>query len=608
MDTIGNNVILTLTGASHGKSVGCELCGLPAGIKLDMEAIRFELARRSAANCPFATPRHEPDEPLILSGIREGATDGEPVIVEFANHAHDRSEYSCVARPSHADYCAYIRSEGKEDISGGGKYSGRMTLPLTFAGAVCRQILKGRGIEVFSHVLAIGEVQDERFDPMMEKAPETDPFFPLVDPNRRAAMEKLLLDTRAAGDTLSCEAEVAALGLPVGLGEPLFDGIEGAVSKYLFMIPGLRGVEFGERRPFGSGMNDQFTEGGRTLTNRSNGVNGGMANGMPLIFRAWFRPVPSISKPQTGFDLNEKKPVPLTISGRHDTCILPRGLAAVEAAACIALLDLLMEYDKRDGSFCHREGLGALRRELDSIDGRIMRLYKERMEVSKRIGAYKRENGMEIFDPGREQEVIESRAALLPKELRRGGEGLMRSLIEASKSVQRGEFNIYLTGMPDCGKTRMGKKLAALLEMPLADTDRIIMEREGRSVDAIFREDGEEYFRCAETELIRLIAARGGLIVATGGGLPMRPENARMMKTSGFTVFLDRKLSALHDQNTRNRPLLAAATAEEVNANVDRLYRERRERYLACADLVIDPDEEGAAERIAEAYRKLIAY
>lgn len=349
MDTIGKNIILTLTGASHAAEVGCELSGIPAGVRLDMDAIRMDLDRRSAKKHAFATPRHEADEPRILSGVVDGVTDGAPIRVSFANKAHDRSEYRPVARPSHADYCAWVRSGGTEDISGGGKYSGRMTLPLVFAGSVCRQLLKERGIEVFSHVSFLGHIRDERFDPMMEKAPELDPFFPLVDPSKRAEMEALIEKTRADGDTLACGAECAALGLPAGLGEPLFDGVESTLSRYLFMIPGLRGVEFGELKEFGSGMNDQFTLGGRTLTNDSHGVNGGMANGMPLIFRCRFRPVPSIKKPQTGFDLIEKKPVPLTIRGRHDTAILPRGIVAVEAAACVALLDLMTEYDKRNG-------------------------------------------------------------------------------------------------------------------------------------------------------------------------------------------------------------------------------------------------------------------
>lgn len=342
MNTIGSKIKLTLFGASHADSVGFELEGIPAGTLIDMEELAFDIKRRSPAAYGYATQRHEADEPVIESGITEGVACGAPIRMRFMNRAHNREEYRPIARPSHADYAAWVKSDGKEDISGGGRFSGRMTLPLVAAGNICRQMLQKRGIEIFSHVLAIGDIRDAAFDPVMDKKPEMDPFFPLVDPSKRKWMEELINTVRASGDTLSCEAECAVTGLPVGVGEPLFDGIEGTLSRLLFMIPGLRGVEFGQRHALGSQMNDQFTEGGRTLTNFSGGVNGGMANGMPLVFRCWFRPVPSVHLKQTGFDLVEKKPVPLTIEGRHDTCILPRGLVAVEAAAAIGLTDLIL--------------------------------------------------------------------------------------------------------------------------------------------------------------------------------------------------------------------------------------------------------------------------
>ena len=346
MDTTGQNIVVTLTGASHAPEIRLELSGLPAGFKPDMDAVRFDLIRRSAAAHANSTPRREADDFVILSGIKDGVLDGEPIRVSFPNRVFDRAEYKPVARPSHADLAAFVRSGGSEDISGGGRYSGRMTLPLTFAGSLCRQALKQRGIDVFAHVAAIGYLTDAPFDPVMEQKPDMDPLFPLVDGTKRKWMDELISTARSAGDTLSSEAECAVLGLPVGVGEPLFDSLEGTLAKLLFMIPGLRSVAFGTILPLGSQMNDQFTDGGRTLTNNSGGVNGGMSNGMPLIFRCAFRPVPSIALPQTGCDLIEKKPVPLTIEGRHDTSILPRGLVAVEAAACIAILDLLMEYDK----------------------------------------------------------------------------------------------------------------------------------------------------------------------------------------------------------------------------------------------------------------------
>ena len=597
MDTVGENIRLGLFGASHADCVGFTLSGLPKGFAVDMDEVRRDLLRRSAAAHPYATPRHEADEPVVESGLENGVTTGEEIRFSFPNRSRDGSGYGYVARPSHADYAAWAKYGPKADIMGGGKFSGRMTLPLVAAGSICRQALRRRGVEVFAHVLKIGGLADERFDPVDPQKPSGDGLFPLVNAELRAPMEEMIRSAREKGDTLSCEAECAVLGLPVGLGEPLFDGMESALSRYLFMIPGLRSVEFGDMREYGSQTNDQFTEGGRTLTNRSGGINGGMANGMPMVFRCGFRPVPSIALPQTGYDLISEKPVPLTITGRHDTCILPRGLAAVEAAACIAILDLLMEFDKAATG-----ELGELRARLDGIDGKLMRLYAERMELSKRIGAYKRGHGMDVFDPSRERAVVESRTAPLPEDIREGGCRLIGLLMEESKRVQRSGMNLYLIGMPDCGKTRTGRKLRALLGLPLADTDKLIAEHEGRSIDCIFASDGEGYFRELEGELLRTVAEHGGLIVATGGGMPIWGNNSEIMKKSGFTVFLDRKLAALHGQNTLGRPLIAADTPEETDRKIDALYFERHEKYAACASLTVDPDEDGAAERIAQAY------
>ena len=244
--------------------------------------------------------------------------------------------------------------------------------------------------------------------------------------------------------------------------------------------------------------------------------------------------------------------------------------------------------------------LEQLRRKLDSIDSELLRLYTERMEASRLIGAYKRENGLPVFDPEREAEVIASRTEGLPGELKEGGAALVRLLMEESKKIQNSGKNLYLTGMPDCGKTRTAKKLAPLLKRQIADTDKLIVQKEGRTIDTIFLESGEEYFRGLETKLLRALAKKGGLIVATGGGMPLREENRRLMHASGTVVFLDRALEKLYGQDTFGRPLLAAETQEQVNANIERLYRERRPVYVEAADITVDPDAEDAAERIAE--------
>lgn len=250
--------------------------------------------------------------------------------------------------------------------------------------------------------------------------------------------------------------------------------------------------------------------------------------------------------------------------------------------------------------------LKELREKLDSIDAELMRLYSERMEAALKIAEYKRENSLPVEDISREAEVLSSRTEGLPQPIRAGGERLMRLLMEESKKLQRRGLNLYLIGMPDCGKTRTGRKLKNLLGRPLLDTDLFIEKTAGRSIESIFSELGEEVFRDLETEALRSAVKTGGLIVAAGGGLPMRPRNAELMRGSGMVVFLDRSLEALHGQSTAGRPLIAAETEAEVNAKIDALYHARRATYLSCADLTVDPDSEGAAERIAEAYIKLI--
>ena len=246
--------------------------------------------------------------------------------------------------------------------------------------------------------------------------------------------------------------------------------------------------------------------------------------------------------------------------------------------------------------------LEELRLELDSVDAELMRLFEKRMELSERIGAWKRANGKPVCDPAREEEVVASRTGSLPEKYRECGENFVRALMEQSKRIQRRGGNLYLIGMPDSGKTRMGKKLAGLLDMPLVDTDKLIMERTGMSIDAIFAAFGEAGFRDMEKTVLRSAAKRGGMIIATGGGMPMDPENAVVIRASGFCVFLDRDIEKLVGQSTLNRPLLRAETAEESEKKLRALYEKRRESYYGLADAVLDPDEAGAAERAAEAY------
>ena len=250
--------------------------------------------------------------------------------------------------------------------------------------------------------------------------------------------------------------------------------------------------------------------------------------------------------------------------------------------------------------------LEELREQLDSTDKEIMRLFSERMDISKEIGAVKRVSGRPLTDPSREEKVVSSRLEWLPGEYGAPGERLVRLLIGESKRVQSHGLNLYLIGMPDCGKTRMGKKLKALSGLPLADTDKVIMRTTGKTVDELFDSMGEEGFRRIEAAVLVSVAGRGGMIAALGGGTPLFGNNAEIIKSSGAVVFLDRKLEKLRGQNIANRPLLRGGSKEEIDRNIDRLYEKRHGRYLELADLVIDPDEDGADEKILTFYRNRI--
>ena len=248
--------------------------------------------------------------------------------------------------------------------------------------------------------------------------------------------------------------------------------------------------------------------------------------------------------------------------------------------------------------------LDLLRRELDGIDKELMPLLEKRLRAAERIGEYKRAAGLPVTDAEREVAVKESRLASVSSEYAANAERLLEAIMEESKNVQRKGLNIYLLGMPDCGKTRLGKRLAGVFDMPLADTDRLIMQRMNVSIDEIFASMGEEAFRSMETMVLAQIVRKGGLIVATGGGLPLWGDNAGLMKQSGVTVFLDRRLDALLGQNTKNRPLLREGGS--VDENIKRLYEERRPRYLRAADITADPDAPDALAIISERIRSAL--
>ena len=354
--TWGNNIRLSVFGGSHTGAIGVVLDNLPPNEKIDLDAVRVQMARRAPGRDKTATTRPEADEPKLLSGYLDGVTTGAPLaaVIENTNtRSKDYSDLKVHPRPGHADYTAAVRYQGANDIRGGGHFSGRLTACLVFAGAVCRQILERRGIVIGAHACRIGGVSDAPFDPVAVSAAELNAlntrFFAVRDAKAEEAMRAEIERARLAADSVGGVIECAAVGVPAGVGSPMFGGIENVFASILYGIPAVKGVEFGagfgvaDMR--GSENNDPFyydeTGAVRTRTNHAGGILGGITTGMPLLFRIAVKPTPSIGQAQQTVDLAEKKDAALTIRGRHDPCIVPRAIPVAEACAAIALLDLL---------------------------------------------------------------------------------------------------------------------------------------------------------------------------------------------------------------------------------------------------------------------------
>ncbi|MCL2694935.1 MAG: chorismate synthase [Clostridiales bacterium] len=330
--SFGTNFKVQVFGQSHSEMLGAVIDGLPAGFAPDMERIQTFLKRRQGGQNAWSTLRAEADIPRIVSGLSEGRTCGAPLCVLFENKDAKSADYEplrFIPRPSHADCNAHVKYGGAADPRGGGHFSGRLTLPLCFAGALCLQILEGRGIRAQANAIQIGAVKGQALNQEM------------LDAIAAAAAE---------GDSLGGIIECTVTGLPQGLGEPMFDGLENRIAAAVFAIPAVRGIEFGAgfaaAAMRGSQHNDPYgRQDGqvRPLTNHAGGVLGGIATGLPLIFRAAIKPTPSIAKEQDSVNLQTGENVKLCIGGRHDPCIVPRALPCVETAAAIAILDLILK-------------------------------------------------------------------------------------------------------------------------------------------------------------------------------------------------------------------------------------------------------------------------
>ena len=352
----GKLLRISVFGQSHGRAVGVNLDGLPAGEEIDLEALQRFLDRRRPGGSPLSTARKEADVPEFLSGLEDGRTCGAPLCAVIWNgdqHSSDYRELREKPRPGHADYTAWVKWGGYADMRGGGHFSGRLTAPLCIAGGIARQILARRGIFVGAHLDAVGAAADRHFPlyPTEELFEEIAAKpFPVIDDGAGARMQEEILAAKDALDSVGGVVECAAVGLPAGLGEPMFDGVESRLASALFGIPAIKGVEFGAgfaaaaRR--GSENNDPFAaENGEivTRTNHAGGLLGGITTGMPLVLRVAFKPTPSIGQVQKTVSLSAMEDADLQIHGRHDPCIAHRAVPVVEAVTAAVLLDYLLE-------------------------------------------------------------------------------------------------------------------------------------------------------------------------------------------------------------------------------------------------------------------------
>lgn len=354
--TLGENIKLSVFGESHGAAIGCVIDGLPAGKALDLQLIQKEMDRRAPGRDKSATARKEPDSPRILSGVLNGVTTGTPLAMVIENTNTKSGDYAnlkFIPRPGHSDYPAYIKYSGFNDIRGGGHFSGRLTAPLVFAGAVAKQLLADKGITVGSHILQIGSVFDTAFDKnniSAERLKELSTgFFKTISAEKEQEMRAVIEEARLCGDSVGGIIECAAVGLPAGIGSNMFSTVEGRLSYALFGIPAVKGVQFGAGFGFadmrGSQANDPYEvkDGAvRLKTNNNGGVLGGITNGAPLVFSVAVKPTPSVSVAQDSVDLKTLKNEKLVVKGRHDPCIVPRAAAVVEAVCAFTLLDMMM--------------------------------------------------------------------------------------------------------------------------------------------------------------------------------------------------------------------------------------------------------------------------
>lgn len=353
----GNNIKISIFGESHGNAIGINIDGLPSGFEIDMEKIKIEMKRRAPGKNNLSTTRDEEDIPEILSGYFEGKTTGTPLCAIIRNKdtkSKDYSKIKDIPRPSHADYSGSVKYLGFNDYRGGGHFSGRITAPLVFAGAICKQILEKKGIVIGAHILSIKDKKDDKFN-YTDISKDTllslrNKDLPLLNERIDGEIRECILQAKSEGDSVGGVIECAIIGIEAGIGAPFFDSVESTLSHLLFSIPAVKGVEFGSgfeiTTLFGSEANDEYyyKDGGiYTKSNNNGGILGGITNGMPIVFKVAIKPTPSILKEQDTINLKTGENVKFKVEGRHDPCIVQRAIPVVEAVTAIGILELLME-------------------------------------------------------------------------------------------------------------------------------------------------------------------------------------------------------------------------------------------------------------------------
>ena len=351
----GNNIKISIFGESHGNAIGINIDGLPSGFEIDMEKVKFEMARRAPGRSSLSTARSEEDLPEILSGYFEGKTTGTPLCAIIRNkdtRSKDYSKLKDFMRPSHADYSGNIKYLGFNDYRGGGHFSGRITAPLVFAGAICKQVLESKGIVIGSHISSIKDIEDNKFDyTNIEKdslLSLNNRELPLLNESLEDKIRHTITQAKYEGDSVGGIIECAVVGIEAGVGNPFFDSVESTLSHLVFSVPAVKGIEFGEgfniTKLYGSEAKDEYyyeEDKVKTKSNNNGGILGGITNGMPIVFKVAIKPTASILKEQDTIDIRNGTNVKFRVEGRHDPCIVQRAVPVIEAVTAIGILDLI---------------------------------------------------------------------------------------------------------------------------------------------------------------------------------------------------------------------------------------------------------------------------